>query len=93
MVYLVSYDLLHAKEEDYPELLTALRSDGAIRILYSEWLVRSDRPALEVANRYQQHIHVSDRLLVCEVTHNTAFHNLQSLEAAKVKMFPYLKAA
>jgi hypothetical protein len=91
MVYLVSYDLLHAKEEDYPELLTALRADGAVRILYSEWLVMSTGQAIDVAKRYQQHIHVDDRLFVCEVTRNSAQSNLQNAQSAKTDFFPYLK--
>lgn len=93
MVYLLSYDLLHAKEEDYPELLRALRADGAVRILYSEWLVQSTARAIDVANRYQQHIHVTDRLFVCEVTQNSAYVNLQSQQTAESKFFPYVRAA
>jgi|HubBroStandDraft_6_1064221.scaffolds.fasta_scaffold269872_3 hypothetical protein len=92
MVYLVSYDLLHAQEKDYPELLNALRADGAVRILYSEWLVESSRPAIDVANRYQQHIHVNDRLFVCEVTQNCAYYNIQNEQAAEKKFFAYLRA-
>ena len=65
--YLVSYDLTRPKEDDYPELLDALRRDGALRILYSEWLVLSDQSAKTVAERYLAHMDADDRIFVCEV--------------------------
>ena len=65
--FLVSYDLV-GKEEDYTELLAALRSDEAVRILYSEWLVRANGDAGSVAKRYVRYLDANDRIFACGVS-------------------------
>ena len=82
MIYLISYDL-NGKDDDYPTLWGALRSDGAIRILFSEWLMSSNESALQVANRYARHLDANDRLFVSEVTQNCAYLNLQNQPQAQ----------
>jgi hypothetical protein len=77
-LFLVSYDLNRPRAEDaYPDLINALKRDGAVKVLYSEWLVQSTGPAVAVANRYLVHIDRNDSLFVCEV-HDAAWFNLMN---------------
>jgi hypothetical protein len=62
--YLVSYDLAKGGESDYPELMTALRQDGAVKILYSEWLLNSPQTAKTIADRYLRYMDLNDRIFV-----------------------------
>ena len=79
VIYLISYDLNRPNGESaYPNLLNALRADGAFRILYSEWLVRSNATAFDLAERYLSHMDYNDGILVTEVTTNTAWRTLQN---------------
>ena len=93
MVYLISYDLIGKGEDDYPQLIEALKKDGAVRILYSEWLVQSNDRAVGVASRYAKLLDNNDRLFVCEVTQNSAYLRLQNEESAKKVFFPLLRVA
>lgn len=43
-LYIVSYDL-NKPEQDYPKLISELKRLGAIKILYSEWLLKIDETA------------------------------------------------
>ena len=77
MLYLISYDL-NKEDKNYPALWEALRRDGAIKILYSEWLVRLTGTALDAANRYLAYMDTNDSIFVTEVTNNTAWRGLQN---------------
>lgn len=44
-LFLVSYDINHKNENEYPELWASLRKWGATKILYSEWVVAGDAGA------------------------------------------------
>ncbi len=82
MLYLISYDLIKP-EKDYPSLTGALERDGAIRILYSEWLVRLNiSDAIDVAKRYLAYMDQNDSLFVVEVTKNSAWLNLKNESVA-----------
>jgi hypothetical protein len=78
--YLISYDLVRGG--DYPDLIQALRSDGARRILYSEWLVFSTLSASQVRDRYNAYLDLNDRIFVCEVSGDWASRNLMDNETA-----------
>jgi CRISPR/Cas system-associated endoribonuclease Cas2 len=94
MVYLVSYDVNRPRgTDDYPELIATLKRDGAVRILYSEWLVKSDSRAKIVADRYLAHMDGNDSIFVSEVTTNSAYARLMNQPAAESQFFPYLRAA
>lgn len=84
MTYLISYDLNRPNGESaYPNLINALRSAGAVRILYSEWLLRSNNgDAKAVADAFLAHMDSNDGILVTEVTTNTAWRTLQNEPAA-----------
>ena len=42
-LFLVSYDINHKNENEYPNLWASLKKWGAIKILYSEWIIGGDR--------------------------------------------------
>jgi CRISPR/Cas system-associated endoribonuclease Cas2 len=94
VVYLISYDLNRPRGgDDYPDLIAALKRDGAVRILYSEWLVESVQRAEAVANRYLAHMDGNDSIFVCEVTTNSAYKRLMNETTVVTKFFPRLRRA
>jgi hypothetical protein len=92
-VYLVSYDLMRGGESVYPALIAALRQDGGVRILRSQWLVRMTGSALDVLRRYLPHLDSNDRMFVSEVNGNSAYLRIENKDDAATKMFPHLRAA
>ena len=76
MLYLVSYDLVKP-EQDYASLWTALKQAGAVRILYSEWLVSyANVTPKAVADYFIRYMDGNDRIFVTEVPSNFAYRNL-----------------
>lgn len=68
MTYLISYDLTHPNgEQAYKKLLDSLRSNSGVRILMSQWLVRSNATPKQVADYYLQFVQKTDRLFVTEI--------------------------
>jgi hypothetical protein len=66
-VYLISYDL--NRQKDYARLIQAIQAYKAYaRVLYSQWLVQSDRTAAQVATDLLQHVDRDDGILVAEMT-------------------------
>ncbi len=62
-VYVVSYDLLQPGR-DYATLYAALERAGARRILYSQWLLRTNQTAVQVRDALRAYIDANDRLFV-----------------------------
>ena len=76
-LYLVSYDIGEKDKFEYEPLWALLRSLGAQKILYSEWLVTGDRgTAQQIYDRIAPLTQTSDRLLVQEVTKNASWDKL-----------------
>jgi hypothetical protein len=72
-LYLVSYDLLNkATFGDYENLIAALKTLGAQRVLYSQWVLRNAATSEQIRDHLTPHMHAADRLLVCEMTANWA---------------------
>lgn len=76
-VYLISYDIYEKDAFEYEKLWARLRELGAIKILYSEWLLKdaagkADDIYAEIAPLTQS----KDRLLVQEVTSDAAWDKL-----------------
>jgi hypothetical protein len=68
--FLVSYDL-HKPETsaDYEDLIRAIKSyDNWMKPFFSEWFIKSNRPAADVMAHLRKHIDANDNLLVIEVT-------------------------
>lgn len=81
--FLVSYDLNRPNGENaYPNLITALVRDGAVRVLYSEWLVRSNGTGAAVRDRYMAHMDANDGIFVTAVS-DWAYSNIQNQQAAQ----------
>jgi len=74
-LYLISYDINEKDAFEYQGLWDKLKSMGAIRILYSEWIV----PGTSAQNLYDQVAPLTqkkDRLLVQEVTREASWDQL-----------------
>ena len=76
-IYLVSYDL-HRETND-ERLEERIREHGeAVRVLLSQFVVRTDLSAAALVVDLQNFLDSDDRLLVNELTDNTAWYNLRA---------------
>ncbi len=73
--YLIVYDL-ERRGEDYEPLLNALRNLGALHVLYSKWVLRTNYTAIQLRNHLQQFIDANDLLLVVGLTGEAAWTSL-----------------
>lgn len=76
-LYLISYDINEKDAFEYQGLWDKLKQLGAVRILYSEWVIventgRASTIYQEVAPKTQK----KDRLLVQEITKDAAWDQL-----------------
>lgn len=70
MIYLVSYDL-NTPGKDYQRLIDAICSyENPCRVLKSQWLIRSDKPAEQICKELLAFVDANDELLICEVNEN-----------------------
>ena len=74
-VYLISYDL-DKPGQDYPRLITELERLGAVKVLYSEWILRSTSSAKEIRDWLKSFIDSNDMLLVVALTGEAAWTSL-----------------
>lgn len=79
--YLVTYDL-DKPGQAYSPLISALEKAGAVRILFSAWLLSSTETGAQVRERYNKHLDSSDRIFVTTVS-GWAFRNIMNQDAAK----------
>lgn len=76
-LFLVSYDINHKNESEYPELWALLRKWGATKILFSEWVVAGQAGhAAQIYKELSPTIKQNDRLLVQEVGRDCAWDRL-----------------
>jgi hypothetical protein len=77
-LYLISYDIAE-KNHDYQSLWDRLAALKAVKILYSEWLLKQPdtNVALDLANDLAKHIMSGDSLLVQEVGADAAWIKLK----------------
>jgi hypothetical protein len=73
MLYLISYDLKAKPEAEYVNLGAYLRNAGAVKILYSEWLLVSKLGAVALRDAITQHIAPNDKLWVMQLTSTAAW--------------------
>ena len=73
--YLVSYDL-DKPGQDYPRIIRELERLGAIRILYSEWILQTAWTAMQLCTHLQSFIDGNDMLLVVALTGEAAWTSL-----------------
>lgn len=82
VVYLICYDSEGRKESaPFTSHLKRL-FPGCTRVMYSEYLIQSDAPALSLLVDLGRHLAPEDRLVISEVTQNVAWHNLRIEEDA-----------
>jgi len=75
--YLVSYDLDKPGPQNYHPLVKELERLGAIRILYSEWIIKAQWNAIQLRNHLQSFIDVNDdKLLIVGLTGEAAWTSL-----------------
>lgn len=74
-VNLISYDL-DKPGQDYPRLIKELERLGAIRILYSEWVLRSTSSAVVIRDWLKSFIDSNDMLLAVALTGEAAWTGL-----------------
>lgn len=68
-LYQISYDIAEEDSSEYEPLWSLLRQLGALRILYSQWIVAGGDGQSDIFyNQLRPLVQASDRLLVQEVT-------------------------
>jgi len=72
---MIVYDL-EKRGESYEPLLNALRNLGALHVLYSKWVLRTNYSAEQIRNYLQQFIDAKDLLLVVGLTGEAAWTGL-----------------
>jgi hypothetical protein len=72
-LYLISYDLHAAPEAQYVQLAATLREWRARKVLQSQWLIISTSPALTIVNALTPLVTAKDRILVTEITKQSAW--------------------
>jgi hypothetical protein len=74
-VYLISYDL-DKPGQDYPRLIKELERLGAVKVLYSEWLFKSNSSAAQIRDHLVRFVDSNDMLLVLGLTGEAAWTKL-----------------
>lgn len=74
--YLISYDLDAPGPKDYELLDGKLRAMGGVRVLYSQWIVRSNLLPSQLEQTFMQYIDPStDSFLVVQIAPGTCAWN------------------
>jgi hypothetical protein len=73
--YLVSYDL-DKPGQNYEGLIGRLRELGAVKVLYSEWVLRTAATAADLRNDLMRFTDSNDMLLVVGLTGEAAWTGL-----------------
>ena len=73
--FLVSYDL-DKPGQNYEKLSARLKEWRAIRILYSEWVLRASISAADLRDDLQRYVDANDMLLVVVLTGEAAWTSL-----------------
>ena len=75
--YMICYDLLKPGK-DYEPLIARLKQWGANKILYSQWVLRTEQNAVQIRDDLKKFIDGNDRLLVSGLTGEAAWTSLIS---------------
>ena len=76
-LYLISYDIAEKDAAEYQLLWDHLKRIGAVKILYSEWVVVAGvNQASEIYNKIAPLTRLPDRVLVQEMAMNAAWDKL-----------------
>jgi len=76
-LYLISYDINEKDAFEYDALWTQLKEIGAVKILYSEWLIKgATGTASDIYGNIAPLTQEKDRLMVQEVTSDASWDKL-----------------
>jgi hypothetical protein len=82
-LYLISYDIADKDAFEYQPLWDHLKTIGAVRILYSEWVVKGEAGgAASIYADIAPLTTMKDRLLVQELTKDAAWDKLSITDEA-----------
>jgi hypothetical protein len=82
-LYLISYDINEKDAFEYDALWAHLKEIGAVKILYSEWLIKgATGTSCDIYGNMAPFIQAKDRLLVQEVTLDAAWDKLLISDSA-----------
>lgn len=71
--FVVTYDLVQRKEEDYKELWNEMDRLSAAKYQDSAYFVELTNTASEVKDHFKSYIHEKDRLMVVEFTKRPSY--------------------
>lgn len=92
-LYLISYDIASKDKFEYQPLWDKLEEMGAIKILYSEWLITAGLgKASEIYSQIAPLTMQTDRLLVQEVTKNALWDKLLISDEQFGRLLYYARA-
>jgi hypothetical protein len=77
-LFIVAYDL-HLPVKSYPALWAELERLGAVRVLASDWALRVNNTAHEVAEHFRKYMDADDSLLVTQPAAWAAYNLLVDL--------------
>jgi hypothetical protein len=80
--YLISYDL-DKPGQNYERLIARLKEHGAIRVLLSQWALRTQWTAAQLRDDLRAYIDPNDRILVTGLTGEWASYNIMATESFK----------
>ena len=82
--YTISYDL-DRPGQNYTRLFARLQQLGAVRVLLSQWAVKTTWSAVQLRNDLRQHgIDGNDRLLITQVTDWAAYNMMAADEFKQI---------
>jgi len=91
-LYLISYDIKSYDKDEYPNLWAKLEEIGAVKILYSEWVVIDDvGRANPIYSALAPCVVLSDRLLVQELTKDAQWDKLLISDEAFRKLLTHAR--
>jgi len=79
--FLISYDL-DKPGQNYENLIARLKQLGAVKVLFSEWVLKSTASAVALRNDLQLYIDGNDMLLVVALTGEAAWTSLMISDQA-----------
>lgn len=80
--FLISYDL-DKPGQNYEQLIIRLKAHGAVRVLFSQWVLSTTWTAEQLRNDLQSYLDSNDRLLVVEISGQWAYANIMAADSFK----------
>jgi len=81
VTYLISYDL-HKPSQNNDQLIGALRSKSARRMLNSSWSLTTTSSAEQVRSWVMQFLDEKDRVIICAVSEYASYNPMVEMRAA-----------